>query len=28
HDALSDAVTAALVFVRLHQGGPLAYPKV
>ena len=22
HDALSDAVTAALVFVRLHQGGP------
>lgn len=28
HDALSDAITAALIFLRLHQGGPLAYPKV
>ncbi|HDX8376974.1 TPA: 3'-5' exonuclease, partial [Aeromonas dhakensis] len=28
HDALSDAITAALIFQRLHQGGPLAYPKV
>ena len=28
HDALSDATTAALIFLRLHQGGPLAYPKV
>ncbi|MFM5148218.1 3'-5' exonuclease [Aeromonas rivipollensis] len=28
HDALSDATAAALIFLRLHQGGPLAYPKV
>ena len=28
HDALCDATTAALIFLRLHQGGPLAYPKV
>lgn len=28
HDALADAVTAALIFLRLSQGGPLAYPKV
>lgn len=28
HDALSDAITAALIYLRLTQGGPLAYPKV
>ncbi|MGY3887024.1 3'-5' exonuclease [Aeromonas aquatica] len=28
HDALSDAITAALIFLRLHHGGPLTYPKV
>ncbi len=28
HDALSDAITAALIFLRLTRGGPLAYPKV
>ncbi|MBP0601343.1 3'-5' exonuclease [Aeromonas sanarellii] len=28
HDALSDAAAAALIFVRLRKGGPLAYPKV
>ncbi|MBV7597158.1 3'-5' exonuclease [Aeromonas sp. sia0103] len=28
HDALADAVTAALIFLRLRLGGPLAYPKV
>ncbi|MGY3944811.1 3'-5' exonuclease [Aeromonas tecta] len=28
HDALADAVTAALIFLRLQLGGPLAYPKV
>lgn len=28
HDALSDATAAALIFLHLHQGGPLAYPKV
>lgn len=28
HDALSDAITAALIYLRLTRGGPLAYPKV
>ncbi|HGY5235848.1 TPA: 3'-5' exonuclease [Aeromonas salmonicida subsp. pectinolytica] len=28
HDALSDAITAALIYLRLTQGGPLTYPKV
>ena len=28
HDALYDAITAALIYLRLTQGGPLAYPKV
>jgi DNA polymerase-3 subunit epsilon len=28
HDALSDAITAALIYLRLTQGGQLAYPKV
>ena len=28
HDALSDAIIAALIFLRLTRGGPLAYPKV
>ncbi|MCS3455745.1 DNA polymerase-3 subunit epsilon [Aeromonas sp. BIGb0405] len=28
HDALADAITAALIFLRLRLGGPLAYPKV
>ncbi|MFM4966016.1 3'-5' exonuclease, partial [Aeromonas bivalvium] len=26
--ALSDAIIAALIFLRLTRGGPLAYPKV
>ncbi|WP_421239985.1 3'-5' exonuclease [Aeromonas enteropelogenes] len=28
HDALADAITAALIYLRLTRGGPLAYPKV
>lgn len=28
HDALADATAAALIFLRLTQGGPLTYPKV
>lgn len=28
HDALADAITAALIYLRLTRGGPLSYPKV
>ncbi|MCE9849990.1 3'-5' exonuclease, partial [Aeromonas allosaccharophila] len=28
HDALADATTAALIYLRLTCGSPLAYPKV
>ncbi|MBR7627466.1 MULTISPECIES: 3'-5' exonuclease [Aeromonas] len=28
HDALSDAITAGLIYLRLAQGSPLTYPKV
>ena len=28
HDALSDAISAGLIYLRLAQGGPLTYPKV
>ncbi|WP_421199067.1 3'-5' exonuclease [Aeromonas enteropelogenes] len=28
HDALADAITAALIYLRLTRGRPLAYPKV
>lgn len=28
HEALADATAAALIFLRLTQGGPLTYPKV